>query len=315
MRAALIFGVTSPDGLVLAKFLLERDYHVSGVVRSGESCPNFHVYHGDITDTSRIGNIIRDMGLNYFLIDVYNLASENTKDSFEQPELAVQVDALGPLHILEAIRTSEIPGRFRFFQACPVKDMYRPGGSLAIKVSTPTEPQSPLGAAKVFARDITRVYREVHGIFACTGITFDHASTSDVSEGLARFARDGTPFELTGPAREWGHALDYVEAMWLVLQQNHPGDVVLSTGRTHTAREFLEVACASERIQMDWHGDTAMCSETGRVIAHAKPTGPPCVTGDPTRAHTHLNWAPRIKFKDVVGRMVKRDMASYFGDA
>jgi GDPmannose 4,6-dehydratase len=313
MRAALIFGVTtSPDGLLLAKFLLERDYVVSGVIRSGESCPledpNFHVFHGDITDTSRIGNIIRDMALNYFLIDVYNLASVNTEASFEQPEIAARVEALGPLHILEAIRTSEIPGRFRFFQACPVTDMYRSG---VIKVSTPTEPQSPLGAAKVFARDITRVYREVHGIFACTGITFDHEPTCDVSLGVARFARHGTPFELKGPDREWGHALDHVEAMWLALQQNHPADVVLSTGRTHTAREFLEVACATNRIQVDWRGDTATCAETGRVIARDRSMGsPPAMVGDPTDAYVRLNWVPRIAFTDVVGRMLKRDIAA-----
>ncbi len=336
MRAALITGVTGQDGSYLAEFLLDKSYSVYGLIRYCsepkheriehlKTHPEFHLVEGDLTDTARVNSIINSLEV-YDSIEVYNLgAQSHVKHSFSQPEYTANVDALGTLRILEAIRQTNFSSKFKFYQA-GTSEMFGKVQAPIQNEQTPFYPRSPYGVSKLFGYWITKNYREAYGTFACTGILFNHESerrgvefvTRKITMGLAEWRRSKTPIELGNldARRDWGHAQDYVEAMWLMLQQNHPDDFVIATGHTHSIRDFIEAACRELGIQIQWSGSGVdeICYEigTGNVIVKInpefyRPAEVDVLIGDARKAHDQLGWRPRIDFRDLVKRMVHND--------
>lgn len=336
MRAALITGVTGQDGSYLAEFLLEKNYSVYGLARycsepkherieGLKGHPEFHLVEGDLTDTARINSIINSFEY-YDVIEVYNLAAQShVQHSFSQPEYTANVDALGTLRILEAIRQTNFSSKFRFYQA-GTSEMFGRVQDPIQNESTPFYPRSPYGVSKVFGYWITKNYREAYGLFACTGILFNHESerrgvefvTRKITRGLGEWRRSGTPIELGNleAKRDWGHALDYVEAMWLMLQQASPDDFVIASGQTRSIREFIEAACDELGIKIQWSGSGAdeFCFEIGtnRTIVKInpefyRPAEVDYLIGDARKAHEVLNWRPKISFEELVKRMVQHD--------
>ena len=262
MKAALITGVTGQDGSYLAELLLSKQYTVYGLARYCSekkaerlagviSNPEFNLIEGDLTDTSRIRSIIDSLNSTYELIEVYNLgAQSHVKISFDQPEYTANVDALGTLRLLEAIRQTNSLSKFKFYQA-GTSEMFGKIQEPIQNENTPFYPRSPYGVSKLAAYWFTRNYREAYGMFACTGILFNHESerrgvdfvTRKITKGLAEWKRSKTPIELGNldAKRDWGHAKDYVRAMWLMLQKDTPDDYVIGTGETHSIREFIDV--------------------------------------------------------------------------
>jgi GDPmannose 4,6-dehydratase len=341
MRCALITGVTGQDGRYLAEFLLGHaiPYHVVGLARyCSESKhsridhlkanPNFRIVQGDLTDTSRLTAVVNELELNYELIEVYNLAAQShVQVSFEQPEYTANVDALGTLRLLEAIRTSPCAKKFRFYQA-GTSEMFGKVRETPQTELTPFHPRSPYGVAKVYAYWITRNYREAHGMFAVTGILFNHESewrgeefvTRKITKGLANFLKTGEGFELGNldARRDWGHAQDYVEAMWRMLQQNEPEDFVVATGEMHSIREFVREACDAIGLVLEWRGDgAAFLAGTDQVVLRVdpklyRPAEVDLLVGDASKARDKLNWVPRIRFKELVQRMITNDVELAF---
>lgn len=336
MKSAFITGVTGQDGSYLAEFLLDKNYSVYGLARYCsekkheriehlKTHPEFHLVEGDLTDTARINSIINSFE-QYDLIEVYNLgAQSHVKHSFSQPEYTANVDAIGTLRILEAIRQTNFSSKFKFYQA-GTSEMFGKIQDPIQNEKTPFYPRSPYGVAKVYSYWITKNYRESYGIFASTGILFNHESerrgaefvTRKVTLGLAEWLKTRTPIELGNldAKRDWGHAQDYVEAMWLMLQQPTPDDFVVATGQTHSIREFIEVACDQLGIKIRWNGsgEDETCTElgTGNVIVRInpefyRPAEVDILIGDATKAHDVLNWRPKIDFPELVKRMVLSD--------
>ena len=283
MKVALITGATGQDGSYLAEFLLSKDYEVFGLARYCserkheridhlKSNTRFHLVEGDLTDTARINSIINSFE-NYEVVEVYNLgAQSHVKVSFGQPEYTANVDALGTLRMLEAIHQSNFKSKFKFYQA-GTSEMFGKVQNPVQNESTPFYPRSPYGVSKLFGYWITKNYRESYNMFACTGILFNHESerrgaefvTRKITLGLADWRRTRRPIELGNldAKRDWGHAKDYVEAMWLMLQQPFADDFVIGTGETHSIREFIEIAFKEldgsivgegrgENFQRDW---------------------------------------------------------------
>jgi len=336
MKSAFVTGVTGQDGSYLAEFLLDRNYSVYGLARYCsekkheriehlKTHPEFHLVEGDLTDTARINSIINSLE-QYDLIEVYNLgAQSHVKHSFSQPEYTANVDALGTLRLLEAIKQTNFSSKFKFYQA-GTSEMFGKIQDPIQNEKTPFYPRSPYGVAKVYSYWITKNYRESYGIFASTGILFNHESerrgaefvTRKVTLGLAEWIKTRTPIELGNldSKRDWGHAQDYVEAMWLMLQQPTPDDFVVATGQTHSIREFIEVACDQLGIKIRWNGsgEDETCTElgTGNVIVKInpefyRPAEVDILIGDATKAHDVLNWRPKIDFPELVKRMVLSD--------
>ncbi len=333
-RAAVITGVTGQDGSYLAEFLLSKGtYDVYGVVRYSSEMKRERIQHidglqiirGDLTDSPRIAVIVRDLASqNYDRIEVYNLAAQShVKVSFEQPEYTANVDALGPLRWLEAIRLSGVPlGRFRFYQA-GTSEMFGKVVETPQKETTPFWPRSPYGVAKVYGYWITKNYRESYGIYACTGILFNHESERRGEEFVTRkitkaIGRQEFPIRLGNldAKRDWGHARDYVEGMWMMLQQDEPTDYVLATGKTWSVREFLQVAfeCKGRKITWSGSGDSEVGVDTltGEKLVQVdpefyRPSEVDILVGDASKAFKELNWYPRISFKELVERMVNND--------
>jgi GDPmannose 4,6-dehydratase len=336
MKAALITGVTGQDGSYLAEFLLSKEYDVYGIARYCSEKkheriehikPNskFHLVEGDLTDTARINSIINSFE-NYDIVEVYNLgAQSHVKVSFDQPEYTANVDALGTLRILEAIRQTKFTSKFKFYQA-GTSEMFGKIQEPTQSETTPFYPRSPYGVSKLFGYWITKNYRESYGIFACTGILFNHESerrgaefvTRKITLGLNKWCDTNIPVELGNldAKRDWGHAADYVEAMWLMLQQENPEDFVIGTGETHSIREFIEVACDELGIKIKWTG-----SGLDEMCIDAK-FGPPIVKINPdfyrpaevdvlianaTKAREVLGWTPKITFRELVKRMIYND--------
>ena len=336
MKAALITGVTGQDGSYLAEFLLSKEYDVYGIARYCSEKkheriehikPNskFHLVEGDLTDTARINSIINSFE-NYDIVEVYNLgAQSHVKVSFDQPEYTANVDALGTLRILEAIRQTKFTSKFKFYQA-GTSEMFGKIQEPTQSETTPFYPRSPYGVSKLFGYWITKNYRESYGIFACTGILFNHESerrgaefvTRKITLGLNKWCDTNIPVELGNldAKRAWGHAADYVEAMWLMLQQENPEDFVIGTGETHSIREFIEVACDELGIKIKWTG-----SGLDEMCIDAK-FGPPIVKINPdfyrpaevdvlianaTKAREVLGWTPKITFRELVKRMIYND--------
>jgi len=330
-KAALITGVTGQDGSYLAEFLIHKGYDVYGLVRYASETKRERIQHiegirivrGDLTDSPRINNIIRDIASgDYERIEVYNLgAQSHVKVSFEQPEYTANVDALGTLRLLEAIRTSGFPlDLFRFYQA-GTSEMFGKVVETPQKETTPFWPRSPYGVAKVYGYWITKNYRESYNMFACTGILFNHESERRGEEFVTRkitkaIGKKEFPIRLGNldAKRDWGHAQDYIEGMWLMLQQDKPDDYVLATGETHSVREFIEIALETVGRRVTWDGDRGFDTLTGETLivvdpAFYRPAEVDVLIGNASKAFTELGWYPKVSFRQLVERMIRNDSA------
>lgn len=335
MKAAFITGVTGQDGSYLAKFLIEKSYDVYGLVRYCSESKHDRINHidglkivrGDLTDSHRLTTIIREItNCKYECIEVYNLAAQShVKVSFEQPEYTANVDALGTLRLLEAIRMSGAPTHiFKFYQA-GTSEMF--GKSPAPQNEKTTFwPRSPYGVSKVFSYWITRNYRESYNMFACTGILFNHESerrgaefvTRKITLGLSNWLKTGKVVQLGNldAQRDWGHAEDYVEAMWLMLQQAAPEDLVIGTGHTHSVRDFINEALNHIPGEFTWRGEgihEKLVNEHGATVVEInpdfyRPAEVDLLVADCQRAYEVLNWRPKTTFPLLVKRMIVNDI-------
>jgi GDPmannose 4,6-dehydratase len=316
MRRALITGVTGQDGSYLAEYLLGLGYEVVGMVRRSSTLNFERIAHiqdrialvsGDLTDSSALINILRD----HRPTEVYNLAAQSfVPTSFGQPVLTGDVTGLGVTRMLEAIRF--VDPAIRFYQASS-SEMFGKVVETPQRETTPFHPRSPYGVAKVYGHWATVNYRESYGLFACSGILFNHESerrglefvTRKIAHGVARI-KLGLASELRlgdlDPQRDWGFAGDYVRAMWLMLQQDRPDDYVIATGRTHSVRRFCEVAFG--HVGLDWQ-DYVVQDER-----FMRPAEVDLLVGDATKANTVLGWQPGTSFEDLVAQMVEMDLAA-----
>jgi GDPmannose 4,6-dehydratase len=349
-KIALITGITGQDGSYLAEFLLEKGYIVHGVKRRASSFnteridhlyqdphinhPDLVLHYGDLTDTSNLVRIIQECQPD----EIYNLgAQSHVAVSFESPEYTADVDAMGPLRMLEAIRILGLEKKTRFYQAS-TSELYGLVQEIPQKETTPFYPRSPYAVAKMYAYWITVNYREAYGMYACNGILFNHESkrrgktfvTRKVTRGLANIAQGLEKCLYMGnidALRDWGHAKDYVRMQWLMLQQDQPEDYVIATGIQFTVREFImrsagqlgitlkfEGAAENEKaIVMSIEGDKAPALKAGDVIMkidprYYRPTEVETLLGDPTKAKEKLGWVPEITLDQMIGEMVANDL-------
>jgi GDPmannose 4,6-dehydratase len=337
-KTALITGVTGQDGSYLAQLLLDKGYVVHGIKRRAslfnttridhlyrdphEDGVRFFLHHGDLTDSS---NLIRVMGQTQ-PDEIYNLAAQShVAVSFEEPEYTANSDAIGTLRLLEAIRILGLEKSARFYQASS-SELYGMVREIPQRETTPFYPRSPYAVAKLYAYWITVNYREAYGMYACNGIAFNHESpvrgenfvTRKVTRAMARIKLGLQTCLYIGnlhAKRDWGHAKDFVEAQWLMLQQERPMDIVLATGVQHSVREFIEAAAAELDIRIRWDGeglDEKGYDATGRCIVavdprYFRPTEVDTLLGDITKAKQVLGWQPRISFEQLVKEMVTED--------
>ncbi len=345
-RTALITGITGQDGSYLAEFLLEKGYVVHGIKRRTslintdridhlyqdphEADRRFILHHGDLTDSSNLVRIIQQTQPD----EIYNLAAQShVAVSFEEPEYTANSDALGTLRLLEAIRILGLEKKTRFYQAS-TSELYGLARETPQKETTPFYPRSPYGVAKLYAYWITVNYREAYGIYACNGILFNHESpvrgetfvTRKITRALARIKlglQDCLYLGNFSARRDWGHARDFVEAMWLMLQQPQPEDFVIATGEQHSVREFVAAAATELGIQLSWKGDGKNekgYDHAGRCIVavdprYFRPTEVDSLLGDAAKAKAKLGWAPKVKFGELVCEMVREDLRSAERDA
>jgi GDPmannose 4,6-dehydratase len=346
LKKALITGVTGQDGAYLAQFLLAKGYEVHGIKRRSSLFntaridsiyedphnpnPHFILHYGDLTDSSSLIHIVQKVQPD----EIYNLgAQSHVQVSFEQPEYTADADAIGPLRLLEAIRILGLEKKTKFYQAS-TSELYGLVQEMPQKETTPFYPRSPYAVAKLYAYWICVNYREAYGIFACNGILFNHESplrgetfvTRKITRGLARI-KAGLQKELylgnLDAKRDWGHARDYIEMQWLMLQQAKPQDFVIATGRQYSVREFVH-RCA-KRLEMDlnWQGSgihEKATDDQGNVIVavdprYFRPTEVETLLGDPSKAHRELGWTPRISFDQLVEEMVDADYKAAQRDA
>jgi GDPmannose 4,6-dehydratase len=340
-RRALITGITGQDGAYLAEFLLKKGYEVHGVKRRSSSFnteridhlyqdPHAHdrrliLHFGDLTDATNLIRIVQAVRPH----EIYNLAAQShVAVSFETAEYTANADALGTLRLLEAIRMLDLIGHSRFYQASS-SEMFGKAQEVPQRESTPFYPRSPYGVAKLFGHWITVNYREAYGIYACSGILFNHESpirgetfvSRKITRGLAR-VREGLDECLylgnLDARRDWGHARDYVRAHWLILQQPKPDDYVIASGEQHSVREF--VVRAGERLQMkiEWRGsglqEEGVDTRTGKVVVRVdaryfRPTEVDALLGDASKAREMLGWKPEVSFDALVTEMVEHDAA------
>lgn len=337
VKRALIFGVTGQDGRYLAEFLLKKGYEVHGVKRRSSSFNTqridhlyrdnnnaFILHYGDVTDSTNVMNLIGQIQPD----EVYNLAAQShVQVSFEEPEYTANADAMGALRILEAIRSLGLTQKTRFYQAS-TSEMFGKVQEIPQKETTPFYPRSPYGAAKVYAYWITVNYREAYGIYACNGILFNHESpyrgetfvTRKITRAVSRIKygfQDALFLGNLDSNRDWGFAGDYVEAMWLMLQQDTPQDYVIATGQCHTVREFVERAFAEIDVQIEWQGtgtdEHGIDSNTGKTVVYIdphyfRPTEVEYLLGDPTKAMNELGWQPKMLFEELVQVMMEHDL-------
>jgi GDPmannose 4,6-dehydratase len=338
-KVALITGVTGQDGAYLAEFLLEKGYSVHGIKRRSSSFNTgridhlfhdphvagfpFTLHHGDMTDSSSLLRIIQEVQPD----EIYNLAAQShVAVSFEEPEYTANSDALGALRILEAIRILKLEKKTRFYQAS-TSELYGLVQEIPQKETTPFYPRSPYAVAKLYAYWITVNYREAYGIYACNGILFNHESprrgetfvTRKITRALARIKLGTQSCLYLGnmdAKRDWGHARDYVEMQWLMLQQEHPEDFVIATGQQFTVRHFVEVAAAELDMKVRWEGagvDEKGYDEQGRCIVavdsrYFRPTEVETLLGDATKAKVKLGWTPQTSFEQLVKEMAAADL-------
>lgn len=339
-KKALITGITGQDGAYLAEFLLAKDYEVHGI-RRRTSLFNTdridHLYHdphnkgydltlhyGDLTDSSSLIRIIQQVQPD----EIYNLAAQShVAVSFHEPEYTANSDALGALRILEAIRILGLENKTRFYQAS-TSELYGLVQEIPQKETTPFYPRSPYAVAKMYAYWITVNYREAYNIYACNGILFNHESpvrgetfvTRKITRALARIKlglQDCLYLGNMNALRDWGHARDYVEMQWLMLQQETPEDFVIATGEQHSVREFVELAAKEINIEIRWEGKDEQ--EKGYDVAtdkciievdplYFRPAEVETLLGDPSKAKAKLGWEPRTTFHELVAEMMHEDM-------
>jgi len=359
-KVALITGVTGQDGSYLAEFLLEKGYSVHGVKRRASSFNTdridhiyedphvdnrrFSLHYGDLTDSTNLIRIIQEVQPD----EIYNLAAQShVAVSFEEPEYTANADALGTLRILEAIRILGLGKKTRYYQASS-SELYGLVQEIPQKETTPFYPRSPYGAAKLYAYWITVNYREAYGLYACNGILFNHESprrgetfvTRKITRALARIKlglQDCLYLGNLNALRDWGHAKDYVEMQWLMLQQDAPEDFVIATGRQNSVRDFVNAAAGELGMKIRWQGEGSneigilrTAHETpatnhqspvtshqsrpdGKVIVRVdpryfRPTEVETLLGDPSKAKQKLGWSPKITFEELVQEMVREDL-------
>lgn len=336
MKVAVITGITGQDGSYLAELLLGKQYRVVGVVRRASSPnrdrirhllsnPHLELREADMCDTTSIRGVFADLA-SAPRIEVYNLAAQShVHTSFRQPEYTADVDALGPLRILETIRSLNLVDKTRFYQAS-TSELFGKVVETPQTETTPFYPRSPYAVAKLYAFWIVKNYRESYGMYACNGILFNHESerrgeefiTRKITQGLARVYRDPSfVLELGNldARRDWGYAPEYVEGMWRMLQQDVPQDLVLATGETHSVREFVEEAFCVAGHALAWEGngcDEVGRDDTGRIVvridpAFYRPAEVVLLVGDASRARNVLGWSPKTTFRELVARMVRAD--------
>jgi GDPmannose 4,6-dehydratase len=345
-KVALITGITGQDGSYLAELLLEKGYLVHGIKRRTslintdridhlyqdrhETDRRFILHHGDLTDSSNLIRIIQQTQPD----EIYNLAAQShVAVSFEEPEYTANSDALGTLRVLEAIRILGLETKTRFYQAS-TSELYGLVQETPQTETTPFYPRSPYGVAKLYAYWITVNYREAYGLYACNGILFNHESpvrgetfvTRKITRALARIKlglQDRLYLGNFNARRDWGHARDFVEAMWLMLQQPQPEDFVIATGEQHSVREFVAAAAAELEMPLTWDGEGESekgYDKSGRCIVavdsnYFRPTEVDTLLGDATKARTKLRWAPKVSFAELVAEMVREDLHSAERDA
>jgi GDPmannose 4,6-dehydratase len=350
MRKALITGITGQDGSYLAEFLLGKGYEVHGIKRRASlfntgridhiyqdrhaSNPHFFLHYGDLSDTSNLTRILEQVHPD----EVYNLgAMSHVAVSFESPEYTADIDGVGALRLLEAIRLLGLEKKTRFYQAS-TSELYGLVQEIPQRESTPFYPRSPYAVAKLYAYWITVNYREAYGMYACNGILFNHESprrgetfvTRKITRALANIAQ-GVENQLflgnLDALRDWGHARDYVEMQWLMLQQEQPDDFVIATGRQYSVRHFVEVAAAELGMDIAWEGsgvnergvvssltgDNDHFARVGQTIVavdpqYFRPTEVETLLGDPTKARERLGWTPQTSFEAMVQEMVAHDL-------
>lgn len=352
MKIALITGVSGQDGSYLAEFLLEKGYEVHGIIRRSSSfntkriehlylkelisdmhkdkCLNFHLHYGDMTDSSNLIRLIKQIEPD----EIYNLAAQShVKVSFEVPEYTAEVDAIGTLRLLEAIRLLGMTKKIRIYQAS-TSELYGKIQEVPQDENTPFYPRSPYGVAKIYAYWITRNYREAYNIFACNGIMFNHESerrgetfvTRKITLAIARI-KAGKQNKLylgnLNALRDWGYAPDYIECMWLIMQQQKPDDYVIATGEMHSVREFCTLAFKEAGIELEWKGknidEKGLNKKTGEILVEVdpkyfRPTEVEQLQGNPQKAKKILKWDPRkTSFEDLVKLMVRSDLEKYGG--
>jgi GDPmannose 4,6-dehydratase len=346
VKRALITGVTGQDGAYLAELLLRKGYEVHGIKRRTSlfntnridhiyedphlQGRHFMLHYGDLTDSSSLIQIVQRVQPD----EIYNLgAQSHVKVSFEEPEYTANSDALGTLRLLEAIRITGLEKVARFYQAS-TSEMFGLVQEIPQKETTPFYPRSPYAVAKLYAYWITVNYREAYGIYACNGILFNHESpnrgetfvTRKITRGLARIRvglQDCLYLGNMDALRDWGHARDYVEMQWRMLQQTEPKDYVIATGEQHSVREFVNLAANFLELDVRWEGsgvEEKGLDRNGNIIVavdprYYRPTEVETLLGDASRARRELGWEPQVKFRELVKEMAEEDLKAAEKDA
>ena len=345
MRKALITGINGQDGSYLAEFLLNKGYEVHGIIRRSstfnteriehlyidELLKDIHsnqkikLHYGDMTDSTNMVRLVQNIKTN----EIYNLAAQShVKVSFELPEYTAETDGVGTLRLLEAVRICGLEKTTRIYQAS-TSELYGKVQEIPQTETTPFYPRSPYGVAKIYAYWITKNYRESYGMYAVNGILFNHESerrgetfvTRKITLAVARI-KHGLQEKLylgnLNSLRDWGYAKDYVECMWLMLQQDQPEDYVIATGEQHSVKEFCELAFKEIGVEIVWEGinenEKGICKSSGKVLIEVdakyyRPAEVETLLGDPTKAKTQLGWNPtKTSFEELVKIMVKHDL-------
>ncbi|KAI8474678.1 MAG: GDP-mannose 4,6-dehydratase [Monoraphidium minutum] len=338
-KRALITGITGQDGAYLAELLLGKGYEVHGIKRRSSQLNTQRIdkfyeepqnrkrlvlHYGDLSDSTCLVRIVQLVQPD----EIYNLgAQSHVAVSFESPEYTADVDGIGALRLLDAIRICGLEKKTKFYQAS-TSELYGKVQEVPQKITTPFYPRSPYAVAKLYAYWITVNYREAYGIFACNGVLFNHESplrgetfvTRKITRALTRIKIGLQQCLYLGnldAKRDWGHAKDYVEMQWLMLQQDDPRDYVIATGQQYSVKEFIDLACEILGINITWSGEGVECKATntdsGRVIVavdprYFRPTEVETLLGDPSDAEEKLGWKPRITFKELVKEMVEEDL-------
>jgi GDPmannose 4,6-dehydratase len=339
MKEALITGITGQDGAYLAEFLLKKGYEVHGIKRRASSFNTaridhlyqdphdpdvrFRLHYGDMTDTNSLTRVIQAVQPQ----EIYNLAAQSHVGvSFESPEYTANVDALGTLRILDAIQTLGMTRDVRFYQAS-TSELYGQVRETPQKETTPFHPRSPYGVAKLFGYWITVNYREAYGMYACNGILFNHESpvrggtfvTRKITRSLTRIKvglEDCLFLGNLDAKRDWGHARDYVEMQWLMLQQDEPDDYVIATGLQYSVREFVNAAAEDLGIRLTWRGsgvEEKAFDDRGQCVVavdphYFRPAEVDSLLGDASKARTKLGWEPKVGFRELVAEMIAEDL-------
>ncbi len=332
-KIALITGITGQDGSYLAEYLLSKDYEVHGIIRRAsvfttqriDHIPeggNFFLHHGDLNDSSNLGRLIREINPD----EIYNLgAQSHVAVSFEVPEYTAETDGLGTIRILDAIKAFN--PKIKFYQAS-TSELFGKVREIPQNETTPFYPRSPYAAAKLYAYWITKNYREAYGLYACNGILFNHESprrgetfvTKKITKAVANIFKGKQDLLILGnlnSKRDWGYAKEYVEMMWLMLQQDKPDDFVAATGKTYTIRYFVELAFQEVGINIIWEGENenekGYDKKTGKMLVkvdqkYFRPTEVDILIGDATKAKEELGWEPKTTLKELVHMMVQYDL-------